>query len=168
MARRRYDTAGLVSDLRRERRQAMVLTVVGLVILVALVYAFVKLRTPSVPDIPKPGDPGAAVTAPTPRPPPPPPAPAPTPAPEPEKPKAPEPAHLTIKLAKAGPISVDGVVVVKKGREHEATLTPGPHKVSTRVGRKIVEVPFEAQAGKRYKLELDVKKKKKPVVEALP
>ncbi len=162
MRHRRYDTESLVGDLRRERRHALLLSLLGLAVLVFLVVYFAKLRGPSVPEVPQ----GSAVAAVAPAPPAPRPAAAPSasPAPPPKPPPVAD-AVVVITLPKPGPIFIDGDLVAKKAKTHEAKLAPGKHKVSTKAGAKSVHLQVDAVAGKHYKVELDPRKKKGGAVE---
>ncbi len=155
--RRRYDTDSLVGDLKREQRHALLLSLLGLSILVFLIVYFAKLRGPSVPEVPKGASVAAVAQA----------APAPAPAvqPAPKPPPPPADAVVVISLPKPGPIFVDGDLVAKKAKTHEVKLAPGKHKVSTKAGAKTAQLQVEAAAGKRYKVELDPRKKKGGTVE---
>ncbi len=159
--RRRYDTESLVGDLKREKRHAILLSLIGLSILVFLIVYFVKLRGPSVPEVPK----GASVAAVTPNAAQAAPAPAAQPPPAPKAPPPPADAVVVISLPKPGAIFVDGDLVAKKAKTHEMKLAPGKHKVSTKAGAKTAQLQIDAAAGKHYKVELDPRKKKGGTVE---
>jgi hypothetical protein len=159
MKRRRYDTAALVGDLRRERRNAILLSLLGVAILAFLIIYFAKIHRSSVPEVPKPSDPVAMA------PPKPTPVVAPTPPPPPPKPVD---AQVVVTMAKAGPIFLDGELVVKKAKEHEVKVAPGKHKVSTKAGKKTIVLELEAVAGKKYRVDFDAKKKKGAVEEVAP
>jgi hypothetical protein len=163
MKRRRYDTNALVGDMRRERRNAVLLSLFGIGILVFLVVYFVKVQRSSVPEVPRPSDP-VAMTSPRPAPPPPTPVVAPPPPPKPAPP-APIDAQVVVSLSKAGPIYLDGELVAKKARDFELRVSPGKHKVSTKSGKKTTALDLEAVAGKKYRVDFEAKKKK---VEELP
>ena len=160
MKRRRYDTNALVGDMRRERRNAILLTLLGVSILVFLIVYFVKIHRSSVPEVPKPSDPVAAAP---PRPAPAPP-PAVTPPPPPPKP-APAEAEVAVVLPKAGPIYLDGELVSKKAKDLDLKVPPGKHKVSTKAGKKTSVLEVDAAAGKKYRVDFDPKKKKGAVEE---
>ncbi len=163
MRHRRYDTESLVGDIKREKRNAILLSLLGLSILVFLIVYFTRLRGPAVPEVPK-GSSAAAV-APQPSP-----APeaaaAPTPAPAAAKPAVPADAVVVISLPKPGSVFVDGELVAKKVKVHETKLAPGRHRLSTKA--KGAQVQLEAVAGKRYKVDLDPRKKKGAVEELAP
>ena len=169
MARRRYDTEALVGDLKRERRHAVLLSFLGLSIIVFLVVYFARLRGPDVPEVPQPvtvnpGAPGGASSPATPAP-----AGTSTSAPasgEPSEKNARDEATLEIRLAKPGSLWLDGQLIGKKVQDHSAKLAPGKHKVQAKLGRKPSQLTFEIEAGKRYRLELDARKKK-PAVEVI-
>lgn len=160
MKRRRYDTAALVGDMRRERRNAILLSLLGIAILAFLIIYFAKIHRSSVPEVPKPSDPVAMA--------PPRPAPAPAPAPAPPPPPKPVDAQVIVTLPKAGPIYLDGELLAKKAKEHELKVPPGRHKLSTKAGKKTVALELEAVAGKKYRVDFDPKKKKGAVEELAP
>lgn len=180
MQRRRYDTGALVGDMKRERRNAVLLSLVGVTILVFLVVYFTRLRGTAVPEVPAvsgpvtpasspaPLHPAASNTSVTP--------PASTPAvaipasamSAATKPAAVVSAMVQISLPKPGPVLIDGEVVAKKAKNYEAQLSPGKHKVATRIGHKVVQLPVEVAAGRHYQVDLDPKKKKGAVAEIGP
>ena len=157
MPRRRYDTGSLVGDMKREKRHAILLSLLGLTILVFLVIYFARLRGPQVPEVPADTSQPAVAKAPTPPPAPPPPV-------APVKP-VPQDAAVEITLPKPGPVLIDGTIVVKKTKGYETRLTPGKHRVATKIGRKAVLVTVDVVAGKHYQVDLDPKKKKNAVEE---
>ncbi|MEK7703959.1 MAG: hypothetical protein AAB426_03285 [Myxococcota bacterium] len=151
MKRRRYDTVELVADLRRERRNAVLLTLTALAIIGFLAaFYFLGSGSSDVAQVPHeaPTPPPAAVA------PPPPPV---TP-PEPEAPKA-GPASLTVQLPKKLPLWVDDTAVGKIKR-YTQKLAPGKHVVKTRLGKKVVSEDFVVEADQSYSVTLDVKRKR--------
>lgn len=154
MNRRRYDTVELVAELRRERRNGVLLTVTALVIVGFLAaFYFVGVNGSDVPEVPKAKSPSSAVKPPS----------APITAPPaavvspPEMP--PQPANVTIQLPRKMPLWLDDQSIGKTKR-HEQTLDAGKHVVKTKLGRKVLSETFEAEGGKTYAISFDAKRKR--------
>ncbi len=162
MTRRRYDTEALVKEIRRERRNAVLLASAGVAILGFLVFYFVtRVGGEGLPVVPAQATvvPAPAVpvdTAKAARP-------APKAEPAPEPPKA---VMLTVELGRPSPLWIDGNLVSSK-KTHKAELAPGKHTVKTKVGKKHLEEVFELLPGRHYVVALDTKGKKL-VAEAAP
>ena len=182
MPRRRYDTGALVGDMKRERRNAVLLSLVGVTILVFLVVYFTRLRGTAVPEVPY----GAMPTAPSASPNAVKPAPAASPAiaaapastssgaaapavPA-TSPKAAveEDAMVQISLPRPGPVLIDGEIVAKKAKTYDAKLTAGKHKIATKIGHKTMQLPLEVMGGRHYRVDLDPKKKRGAIAEVTP
>ncbi|MBN1962374.1 MAG: hypothetical protein JW841_15685 [Deltaproteobacteria bacterium] len=182
MQRRRYDTAALVGDIKKERRNAVILLFVGVAILVFLVVYFTHLRGADVPEVPKENNRPAnsaqdtlssspkVVSNPTPK----------SSTTEPATPtpdnhsentvnnqevKPSEDAVVIINLIRPGPILIDGKMVVKRTKKHEVKLAPGKHRIATKIGRKIVKMPINIEANRRYRVNLTARKKRNSINE---
>jgi hypothetical protein len=183
MPRRRYNTEALVGEMKREKRNAILLSLIGFGLFAFLVVYFLRLRGPAVPQVPTAtnepmataaagaaGTPGATGAS------------GQTTAGTGSgtasgggsgsagsvKPASAQDALVEISLPKPGPVLVDGEVVAKKAKDYEAKLAPGKHKVGTKIGRKTVTINVETVAGKHYRVDLDPKKKKGGVEEVSP
>ncbi|MBI3180496.1 MAG: hypothetical protein HYZ27_12600, partial [Deltaproteobacteria bacterium] len=170
MKRKRYDTVELVTELRRERRAAVLLSLAGLVILGLLVGVyFTSMNEEHVPAVPpvetEPVQPSVGLAAEDVKPI----VPA-TAAPAEERPvgvqpvaeKAPaevKPATVRLVLTKKSPVLVDGKPVGSI-EEQSLELSPGKHEIRVKLGKKTVVQPLNVQAGVAYELKVDTKKKK--------
>lgn len=175
--RRRYDTIALVTELQRERRNGLILGLVGLSILVVLIVLYVTVvRTDDVPEVPDAsyaGAPSPAKAPPatagrsegasdrplSPKPNTPPPATAGTPA---------RPVVGT-SSAKSGPVVIDLSGAKKTqlwvdgkplGRDARLELSPGKHEIKAKMGKKIVSQTLVVEAGTSYTLVVDSRRRK--------
>jgi len=157
MARRRYDTVALVGELRRERRNALMLSLLGLGILAGLVSAyFLVFGTSEMATVPQ-GQASAAAAPKAPA------APAPPPAkPPPPPPAAPTTAAVTLNLARKGQVWIDNNSVGQVTK-HETELTPGKHMLKGKIGAKTLTVSLTVKEGEHYSVSFDPKKRKPEV-----
>jgi hypothetical protein len=155
--RQRYDTVALINELKKERRNALLLSAVGLMILAGLITAyFLVFGTSEMPAVPP--SPAAATT----------PANAPTPtktAPTPSKPATPPAsatASVALSLSKKGQLWIDNNPLGPT-TTHEAQLPPGKHTLKAKIGPKTLMVSLTVKEGEKYTVSFDPKKKKPEV-----
>jgi len=174
--RRRYDTVELVAEIKRERRNGLLLALAGIGILILLLLLYVtnagsddvpSAPGSSVPAVHSPVSP-ATDTAPAPAPAPPkeenPPANKPEEPPPAEKTvakpePAAEPATIRVLLSKRAPLWIDGKKVGKV-KKHRVALSAGAHEIKAKFGRKMVVQKLNPKAGLTYELRFDARKKK--------
>ena len=157
MKRRRYDTTELVGELKRERRNAVLLTLLGIGIVVFLAIYYLAAQTENdVPEVPA----NAAPRRPE-QPPPPEPPPPPETTTESENPSTPPavPAVVTIVVPRRGVVSIDGKKL-GKGRRHRVELSPGTHSLKMRAGKRLVAGKVDVEAGATYTLSFDLRKRR--------
>jgi hypothetical protein len=148
---RRRDTVELVTELRRERRNAMLLGTAGVAIIALLfLLYFTMVDSGDVPVAPV-GGPTTAESAPVP---------APVGEPSPPAVAAPAaPARVTVILPAKAPLWIDGESIGKV-KEHVAELAPGKHELKAKVGKKMLTQSIETAAGETTEVRLDAKAKK--------
>jgi hypothetical protein len=164
--RRRYDTVELVTELKRERRNALLLSLAGIGILVVLLLLYVTAigddEVPTVPiddtisdtipTVDKDPLTGSGATPPgtevTPEDPPPPP-----------EPVAVVPATIKLVLTKKGVVWIDGEKVGKL-KKKKFELDAGDHEIKAKFGKKIVTTNVRLQPDQAYELKIDAKRKK--------
>lgn len=163
--RRRYDTVALVSDIKRERRRAIVLSLVGVALgLILLGVYFSSGDSEPIPQVPtdsapvaepraaaKPADAPAetdADAAPT----------APTESPAAKEPPAPALASVQVVFPRPLPLWIDEVAVGKV-KAHKAELPAGKHKVRMKLGKRNVQQAIDVQAGDKLEVRFDPRKK---------
>lgn len=183
--RRRYDTVELVAEIRRERRNGIILALAGIGILVVLLGLYISgLGDEKVPTAP--GAEGESATG----------APAATPATgeptvagtgsetaapdlgaaagetdaskaaeptasEPEEPAAvaTTKATLQIVVTRKSTLWIDGEKIGKV-KKHVVELEPGEHEIKAKLGKKLVTQKLAPKAGATYLLRFDAKRKK--------
>ncbi len=173
MTRRRYDTEALVGEIKRERRNAIVLGGAGAVLFACLVLFYLQLRDDKVPEVPPGPKPAVKTEAAS--------KDAKPPADQAEAAKAPqakaeaaaEPAEkkpepkpdptIAVSLPRALPVWIDGKLVGKL-KSHKVTLAPGKHVVRTKVGRRSIEEKLDTEAGKHYQVSFDIRKRRASTV----
>ncbi len=186
MKRRRYDTVELVADIKRERRNGILLGLAGVGILIVLLGLYVTSvgdeQVPTLPvdsnvspaRAPDAGQPaeravdGAASAKPT--------VGTATGARTPEsgtdaagpagdedtEDEAKEVAALseiTIVLTKKALLWIDGKKIGKLKR-HKLELTPGEHELKAKFGRKLVTLKVVPKPGQAYEVRFDAKRKR--------
>lgn len=182
--RRRYDTVELVAEIRRERRNGIILALAGIGILVVLLGLYVSgLGDEKVPTAPG-AEEDSAIAAP---------AAAPaageptvagtgteTAAPDlgaaaadndasKAEPTAGEPeerpavatkkATLQILVTRKSTLWIDGEKIGKV-KKHVVELEPGEHEIKAKLGKKLVTQRLAPKAGATYLLRFDAKRKK--------
>jgi type IV secretory pathway VirB10-like protein len=174
--RKRYDTEQLVSEIKADRRNTILLAATAVAIVLVLVIVFAALRddedlpemkaatTPTVTDVAnKPTGEQEPTEEPTLEK-------AEEPAPEakaeaeeqpPDEPEAaPPPSAIKLALTKKGKLWINGKLIGKKVRKHSMTLAPGTHTVKAKIGRRNVKGKFDVVAGKNYTVRVDHKRKR--------
>jgi hypothetical protein len=155
ITRRRYDTTALVGQLRKDKRNGLILGTLGLIVVAASVYYyFSRASTAEKPKLPESGSYLSATKTEEPA------VKAEEPAPAPEPQKEPTQAMLSIALPKAAPLWVGDKLVGTKIKTRELPLAAGEHTVKTKVGRKTVAETIVVEDGKSYRLSFDAKKKR--------
>ena len=165
--RRRYDTVELVTELKRERRNALLLSLAGIGILIILLLLYVTAIgddevpavptddtiTDTVPTVDKDPMMGAGSTPPgtepeaTPEDPPPP------------EPVAVVPAKIKLVLTKKGVVWIDNEKV-GKFKKKKIELDAGDHEIKAKFGKKIVTTNVRLEPDQSYELKIDAKRKK--------
>jgi len=154
--RQRYDTVALVNELKKERRNAILLSLVGLAILAGLIAAyFLVFGTSEMPTVPQ-DKTGAAAQPKQPA------TPVPSPPVKPPPPAASTTAAVTLSLSKKGQAWIDNNPVGSI-TTHEAQLPAGKHTLKTKIGAKTQVVGLTVKEGERYTVTFDPKKKKPEV-----
>lgn len=162
-SRRRYDTVALMGELRRERRTAIILGIVGVTIFAGLIALFLLSREQELPTTST----GATqlgssmpavvhettVTAPVAQPPPPP------PPVEQEPPPPPAPAALKLVMPKKAVITLDGKTLARS-KDDKLQLPAGAHDVKVKLGKKNAQSTVTVEPGGVYELRLDPKANK--------
>lgn len=177
MKRRRYDTVELVADIKRERRNGILLGLAGVGILVVLLGLYVtsvgEEQVPTLPPdandspttAPDAGQPAtstadkAASATPT--------VGSATDTTEPagdeEEPVAPAeppaPSKIKIVLTKKAPLWIDGKKVGKV-KKHKVELDAGEHELKAKFGKKFVTLKVVPKPGQAYEVRFDAKRKK--------
>ena len=173
--RSRYDTQALVTEIKKERRHALVLGAVGVAIAILLVILYFSISggsdEPSTPagqaaavarEGPKPTTFGAGVKPPT------------TPPGEvppggsgattPDSPSSgatatDKPATIKTMLTKKTTLWIDGKPVVH-GKDIAIPLAAGAHEVKLKLGKKVATQKVDFKGGGEYELRFDPKNEK--------
>jgi hypothetical protein len=164
--RRRYDTVELVTELKRERRNALLLSLAGIGILIILLLLYVTAIgndevpavptddtiTDTVPTVDKDPMMGAGSTPPG------------TEPVTPDDPPPPEPvavvrATVKLVLTKKGVVWVDDEKV-GKFKKKRIELDAGDHEIKAKFGKKIVTTNVRLEPDQAYELKIDAKRKK--------
>lgn len=152
-----------MGELRRERRTAIILGVVGVTIFAGLIALFLLSREQELPTTstgatqPGPSMPAVVhettVTAPVAQPPPPP------PPVEQEPPPPPAPAALKLIVPKKAVITLDGKTLARN-KDDKLQLPAGAHDVKVKLGKKNAQSTVTVEPGGIYELRLDPKANK--------
>ncbi len=159
--RRRYDTMELVTEMRRERRNAIVLGLAGVAVLLVLLLLYFTLvdqgGVPEAPDVaPEAGSAidteasPAETTPPTPG----------SETPAATTPAAAAPTKVTVILPQKAAAWIDETSLGKV-KEQTVEVTPGAHELRVKLGKRTLTQPFEATAGQTTEVRLDPRAKKK-------
>jgi len=155
MSERRYDTEVLILNMKREQRSGVLMIVAGVVILGALTGYFVYMSGPAVPNVPTGVAaeplPKTVVAAPIPTV-----SSTATAAAD----EAATLATLEIDLPRPGTVWFDAQALGKELRQHSEHVAAGKHVLKAKMGKMTVQQPVEVQAGKRYRVSIDVKRRK--------
>jgi hypothetical protein len=170
--RRRYDTVELVTELKRERRNAILLSAAGVGILLLLLLLYVTAigddEVPTVPDEAESyaskevdrgkeggeaegaGEASAGGEAVEPEP---------EPEPPPPEPVAVVKSSVKLVLTKKGVVWIDGE---KLGRvkKKKLELDAGDHEIKAKFGKKIVTTNIRLEPDQAYELKIDARRKK--------
>ncbi|OGQ91829.1 MAG: hypothetical protein A2289_11655 [Deltaproteobacteria bacterium RIFOXYA12_FULL_58_15] len=158
--RRRYDTVELVTELKRERRNALILSLAGVgILLILLLLYMTAIGEDEVPTVNQ----GTATSAPLQ------PAPNPTEPATPTEAAAPEvsppvvkaaPATVIILLTKKEEVWVDGKSLGKIKKDTIELSADQEHEIRVKMGKKMVTKTLIPKAGETWDLRFDAKRKK--------
>ena len=156
--RRRYDTVALLSELKKERRNGLVLGVIGAVIGIALLVTYLAQSKDY--NYTSPSQKRAVLQSPSPTPAPPNDAVAPPPEPAPPPPVAPPaPAFVKTVLTKKTALFIDGKPVTP-GRGAPLEVLAGVREIKLKLGKKVATEKMTLSPGVTYELRFDPKKAK--------
>ncbi len=171
MKRKRYSTVELISELRNERRNAVLLGLAGVIIVAFLVGVYVtSVKEEHVPAVPATelhaAQPSVGLAAEEVKPIVPQSA-----APTEDKPAEPKPGEevnpaeqgkpssVRLVLTKKAAVSLDGKSLGSL-KEQTLLLQPGKHELRVKLGKKTMTQPFTVAPDTSYELKVDAKKKK--------